>query len=533
MNLFRSKPKPQPPPKVPSDEVIPLHYLDDQFYTRALVLHFFSRFDDVLDPEKLRKALVRLLHIGGWRKLGARLRLNDAGRLEYHVPAEYTAERPPFSFTRVNTGISIEEHSIARRIPRNSSGSQKPVLFEDAAHFRDLISSPDTPTKLEDWLYTDKPPLSLHIVTFTDATVVGLSWSHTLLDAMGRHLLQRAWTAVLEGREHDVPPFQGYYEDPITPVVNQTPPEQHVLYDQLLSGFGFFVFVMYMILEFVWWPKQSSRIILLPGAHVQDLRQQALQDLQAKKKEGNDDDDREPFVSEGDIIFAWLARKTIQALRPSPTTPVNLTLILNLRGSSSASPLFPHPEGEAYIANAALASTTLTTADDLLHDERLSKTAAQIRRDLEIQRTRENLQAFLSLHYREVRAKGGHSPLFGPRGQLMLSLSNWHRGRFFEQDFSAAAAVAVAVDTATATAGITKDGGGGGRDGDSGRPLETTRAEKIGRPSFVGVTGHENGFQVRNAGPCLGRDAKGDWWVSWALRDEAWGAFERALRDGS
>ena len=248
---------------------------------------------------------------------------------------------------------------------------------------------------------------------------------------MGRHLLQRARTAVLEGREHDVPPFQGYHEDPITPVVNQTPPEQHVLYDQLLSGFGFFVFVMYMILEFVWWPKQSSRIILLPGAHVQDLRQQALQDLQAKKKEGNDDDDREPFVSEGDIIFAWLARKTIQALRPSPTTPVNLTLILNLRGSSSASSIFPHPEGEAYIGNAALASTTLTTADDLLHDERLSKTAAQIRRDLEIQRTRENLQAFLSLHHREVRAKGGHSPLFGPRAQLMLSLSNWHRGRFF------------------------------------------------------------------------------------------------------
>ncbi|KAI7198592.1 hypothetical protein KC316_g3977 [Hortaea werneckii] len=488
MNLFRSKPKPQPPPKVPSDE------------------HFFSRFDDVLDPEKLRKALERLLQIGGWRKLGARLRLNNAGRLEYHVPAEYTAERPPFSCTRVNTGISIEEHYIARRIPRNSSGSQKPVLFEDAAHFSDLIYSPDTPTKLEDWLYTDKPPLSLHIVTFTDATVVGLSWSHTLLDAMGRHLLQCAWTAVLEGREQDVPAFQGYYEDPITPVVDQTSPEQHVLYDHLLSGFGFFVFVMYMILEFVWWPKQSSRIILLPGPYVQDLRQQALQDLHANKEENND---REPFVSEGDIIFAWLAQKTIQALRPSPTTPVNLTLILNLRGS--ASPVFPSPEEEAYIGNAALASITLTTAGGLLHDERLSRTAEEIRRDLELQRTPQNLQAFLSLHHRE----------------LMLSLSNWHRGRFFEQDFSAAAAAAAA-----ATAGVTK---GGDSDGCSGRPLETTtkRAEEIGRPSFVGVTGHENGFQVRNAGPCLGRDAKGDWWVSWALRDEAWGAFERALRDES
>ncbi|KAI6788940.1 hypothetical protein KC332_g18036 [Hortaea werneckii] len=509
MNLFRSKPKPQPPPKVPSDEVIPLHYLDDQFYTRALVLHFFSRFDDVLDPEKLRSALDRLLQIGGWRKLGARLRLNDAGGLEYHVPAEYTAERPPFSFTRVNTGISIEDHYIARRIPRNSSGSQKPVLFEDAANFSDLIYSPDTPTKLEDWLYTDKPPLFLHIVTFTDATVVGFSWSHTLLDAMGRHLLQRAWTAVLEGREQDVPPFRGYHEDPITPVIDQTPPEQYVLYDHLLRGFGFLMFVMYMILEFVWWPRQSSRIILLPGPYIQNLRQQALQDLQEQQQK-SETNEPAPFVSEGDIIFAWLAKKTLQALGTNPSTPVNLTLILNLRGNSALASAFP--PGEAYIGNASLASTTLTTAREILHQP-LSQTAARIRRDLEIQRTPENIRACLSLHRREVRSTG-RSPLFGPGNQLMLSLSNWHRGRFFEQDFSAAAVAD----------GVRK---GGGDDSDSDRPLKTTptRAEQIGRPSFVGVTGHENGFRVRNAGPCLGRDARGDWWVSWALRDEAWGDF--------
>ncbi|KAI7602992.1 hypothetical protein KC346_g12101, partial [Hortaea werneckii] len=507
--------------------------------TRALVLHFFSRFDDVLDPEKLRQALDRLLHIGGWRKLGARLRLNDVGGLEYHVPAEYTAERPPFSYTRVNTGIRIDEHYIARRIPRNSSNSQKPVLFEDPANFSDLIYSPDTPTKLEDWLYTDKPPLSLHIVTFTDATIVGLSWSHTLLDAMGRHLLQRAWTAVLEGREQDVPPFQGYSEDPITPVVDQTPPEQYVLYDHLLRGFGFVMFVMYMILEFVWWPQQSSRLILLPGAYIQNLRQQALQDLRERKSENNNNNESEPFISEGDIIFAWLARKTLQALRPSsPHVPVNLTLILNLRGSSSSSssnsnatltPPYPSfPPEQSYIGNASLACTTLTTAGEILH-EPLSQTAVRIRQNLDIQRTPSNLQAFLSLHRREVRSTG-RSPLFGPRDQVMLSLSNWHRGRFFEQDFSGAVAAAV---VGPAAAGLGKADDDDDDEGGSRRPLETERAEKIGRPSFVGVTGHENGFRVRNAGPCLGRDARGDWWVSWALREEAWGVWEReVLRDG-
>ncbi len=34
------------------------------------------RFDDVMDPENLRMSLSRLLEIGDWKKLGARLRMN-------------------------------------------------------------------------------------------------------------------------------------------------------------------------------------------------------------------------------------------------------------------------------------------------------------------------------------------------------------------------------------------------------------------------------------------------------------------------
>jgi len=41
-----------------------------------MVLDFTLRFDDVLDPEKLSAALVRLMELGNWRKLGARLRMN-------------------------------------------------------------------------------------------------------------------------------------------------------------------------------------------------------------------------------------------------------------------------------------------------------------------------------------------------------------------------------------------------------------------------------------------------------------------------
>lgn len=73
---FFTAPKPEPPPTVPTDEVIPLHILDGNRVVQAILLEFTYKFDDVLDVVKLRNSLNRLLEIGEWRKLGARLRLN-------------------------------------------------------------------------------------------------------------------------------------------------------------------------------------------------------------------------------------------------------------------------------------------------------------------------------------------------------------------------------------------------------------------------------------------------------------------------
>lgn len=44
---------------------------------RSAVVYHLSRFDAPLDAKRLRDALVKLIdRDGGWRKLGARLRLN-------------------------------------------------------------------------------------------------------------------------------------------------------------------------------------------------------------------------------------------------------------------------------------------------------------------------------------------------------------------------------------------------------------------------------------------------------------------------
>jgi hypothetical protein len=66
---------PKSPAHLPTDQILPIHDIDDRTATRT-VLCWTLRFDAVLDVEKLHAALVKLLEIGDWRKLGGRLRQN-------------------------------------------------------------------------------------------------------------------------------------------------------------------------------------------------------------------------------------------------------------------------------------------------------------------------------------------------------------------------------------------------------------------------------------------------------------------------
>lgn len=57
-----------------AETVIPLHYFDDSPMFARITMYALMVFDEVLDPEKLRSSLDRLVRREGWRKLGARVR---------------------------------------------------------------------------------------------------------------------------------------------------------------------------------------------------------------------------------------------------------------------------------------------------------------------------------------------------------------------------------------------------------------------------------------------------------------------------
>lgn len=67
------------PPRVPTDEVLPMFDFDSRPQVRNIIIGWTLRFDDILDADKLGVALSRLLEIGDWRKLGGRLRRRVSG----------------------------------------------------------------------------------------------------------------------------------------------------------------------------------------------------------------------------------------------------------------------------------------------------------------------------------------------------------------------------------------------------------------------------------------------------------------------
>lgn len=78
--------------------------------------------------------------------------------------------------------MSISEHTLASQLP-TAPESPNPALLRVAPDLGSLVSRPGDPRTLDDYLQSERPVLGLHIVSFTDATIVTLSWPHVLFDA--------------------------------------------------------------------------------------------------------------------------------------------------------------------------------------------------------------------------------------------------------------------------------------------------------------------------------------------------------------
>jgi hypothetical protein len=389
----------------------------------------------------------------------------------------------------------MSAHPVASTIPRPSD-LKRPSLFPHAEHFHDLVTRPGHASVFSDWIDSDLPALSVHVVSFDDATLLTISWSHVFLDALGRQSLLQAWTSVLDGREEDVPAFMPFHVDPAHAIARGGDPKKHIMSHYALTGIWFAMFVVGYLYELFVHSAEAGRMICIPGPWVENLREQAIANVLASGYSKND-----LFLSHGDVLLAWWAKTSTTAQRLGSSQPVNIMNVTNVRG------LFPDllPDkgaAEVYTTNAALTANTFVTCGEL-KSMSVGALALHVRQDLQTQRTSEQVRHFVAWQLESMK-KIGRSPLLGSWNQILLAWSNWHRARLYDVDFSAAVVR-------------------------PGLPLES-RSNKLGQPSFILPNGHANGMSLRNAGPLIGRDANGDWWMQTVLRAGAWARVEEQFK---
>ncbi|KAM0492309.1 hypothetical protein ACHAP8_009994 [Fusarium lateritium] len=479
------------------DDIYQATLLDDTRAQRDMILHWTFHFNDVLDTEKLRTSLAKLLEIGDWRKLGGRYRINAQGKAEFHVPKTFTKERPPFQYSQRDFDMNIEDHPIGRNFPQ---AGEYPSLHPGGYEFKDLATAPDNPVNGWDLLVGDKPQMALNIVSFQNATLVTLVFSHMLMDAGGLQALLQNWSLVLAGRESEVSPVFGARKDVTNDIAEgrMEDPSDGFVQEELevapkrIKGFKMFVFVMRFLWELLWYGKPESRTIFLPKTAVSRLRQEALEDLTIT--EGFNGDEK-PFISEGDVLSAWTA-KMVASSDPLQL-PVSILNAVNLRYRFDS---MKHAKG-VYLQNLALCEFTFVSPTMVRGP--LGPIALANRKHLAQQTTKPQIRAYLRSAIAESQ-NGLDAILFGEPNMLLIIITNWTKAELTQ-----------AADFSTAVR----------RAGDESEKRKNAK----GQMTQVSVAPAKESFMSKNVMMIKGKDHGGNCWLDGCFLPKAWVKFEEEI----
>lgn len=423
-------------------------------------------------------------------------------KLEIHIPEAFTPERPALNFHHQSFDTCIDEHHLASSLPVPTG--DKPSLQNGPDVFISLGVPPATPMCLDDYLQSDRPQLTLHVVSFHDATLVSICWPHICADAMGLRDVVHAWSLMLAGREAEIPPMLSSCEDPMAKVgVDPSFISRHALEEQRLTGLWLFLWGIRFIIDMLWLGKMETRTIFLPRRTVRSLHREATGCLAARyEADTTSTDKRMPFLSEGDVLAAWMTCKASSVLPQSSTRTVGVYSAFDLRGRLVST--FPMKKGQgAYVQNAVFPFTTNIQARDVIaRPDALGFVAHAIRRSLTTLTTEPQIHAFARLA-RASLEETQLPPLFGDTSSFLITCSNWTKTGIFES-FDLGPAVLPQASTSACRAASTLKG----------------------RPVYYHVQGvSPNNMLARNTVFLIGMP-NGDYWLNACFSPKVWREIE-------
>jgi hypothetical protein len=358
----------------------------------------------------------------------------------------------------------------------------------------------DAPQTLEDYLAGDVPMLALHVTSFTDVTLVGLSWPHPLMDAMGQKALMEAWSLVLAGRQADVPPMLGANEDMVSALTethSEVPPEDFEVAKKQLKGWGMASFGLRYGWDMLRNPTVECKTIFLPKRAVEALQSRAREDLETQDGSGD-----APFISEGDVLTAWAARAIASSLpRPRPLTIVHA---VNTRFRFSSLSKAPG----VFVQNMALGSFTFLSPQAATGP--MGRIALTNRQNLAEQTTQGQLLAFVRYLKQQSAAESDPNMVCGEADALLVPFTNWTKVDVYNAvDFGPAVVRAEGTETTTTTT----------------PPSRRAPGSLVYHQSQAMRTSPT----TRNVVVIMGKDPDGNYWLSAYLLPRAWAKIEEEM----
>ncbi|KAJ5788143.1 Transferase [Penicillium paradoxum] len=477
---------------IPGDRVVPLHFFEDSLLVQGNNMAVSLVFDAVLDPEILRESLGGLVKQEGWQRLGGRLRKNASGKIEWHIPAQFSADRPAISFAHVDHGMPAASHPAASRIPKPQT---RPCVVGDPDDLEGLAWEPGyKPNGINDYLTADIPVVGLRVNSFTDKTVVVLQWQHVAFDALGLQYVVEGWSSMLWGKATEVLTPCGLDSDPFNTLREGLRPttEEHVLKDKRVGLGGLLRWGLGYGVDMVLRAKEN-RMVCIPETYWRAQWEKAIEELRAEAA-ANGEDPSKVFLTENDVLTAWILRCVVREMGSSPGRTVAASIAMSLRKSFEGD-LLPSSAEHPYVGNAFGWANVLVTAGDV-DTKPLSWLARQVRRAINEQGTRAQHEAY----YAMVRTSRTGLPIVivGDGGMAQVGFSNWSKAGLFDLDFSPA------------------------RRGPRNDSLSC-------KPSYI----QENHGPVKPADGffILGKDEKGNYWTSACKVKGQWAKFEEQLKE--
>lgn len=429
--------------------------------------------------------------------------LQKLGRLEVHVPAQYTPQQPAVTYSHESSfaHIPIENHPVASKLPKATS---HPSIQPTEAAFLSLGASPDCPATIEQMIARNLPQLLLHIMSFANATLVGLTWPHTVMDAVGLEDLLRAWSLVLAGREADVPRVLGAREDVLWKIAGDVRDDDELVaktdsYDgefeaHRLRGWS----GVWFLVRFLWDAFRTPverKLICLPKAALAKLRATVEQEQ---------DGDQNTFVSESDVMTAWAARIIAQSEGRGRSLTVVSAVNVKFR---LAKRLDPGPG--VYLQNLVLGAFTFLTAKTA---EGPLRSIAEAHRGHLAAQTSEGRILRMLKYLRKGRDAGKESSMrfYGRADSVVVTVNNLTKINMLGAADFGPAVVNQAGDRET---------GAGGSEG-----------ALVGRTTYWHFQGLQHRFYFKNRFVILGKDHDGNSWVMATLGNAAWAAVENELQ---